>query len=40
MIKKLRYTIVKQYPKCDKKMYDSGKDICMDFKESVQKSLF
>lgn len=41
MIKKLRYSIIKDYPKCDKQMYDAGKNILMNFQEmNVQQSLF
>lgn len=29
MMSKLSYNIVKEYPKCDKKMYDAGEDIIM-----------
>jgi hypothetical protein len=41
MIKKLRYPIIKEYPKCDKKMYDAGELISMKIKDvSDQQSLF
>jgi hypothetical protein len=41
MIKKLRYPIIKDYPKCDKKMYDAGEMMSMKIKDvSVQQSLF
>lgn len=41
MIKKMRYPIVKNYPKCDKKMYDAGELISMKIKDvSGQQSLF
>ena len=41
MVKKLRYPIIKEYPKCDKKMYDDGELISMKIKDvSGQQSLF
>lgn len=35
MIKKLKYSIIKEYPKCDKKMYDAGEIITMKLKETI-----
>ena len=42
MIQKLRYAIIKKYPKCHKKMYDAGADITMklDTNNDNQQSLF
>ena len=41
MIKKLRYPIIKDYPKCDKKMYDAGDNILMNYQDAnIQQSLF
>lgn len=41
MLKKLRYPIIKAYPKCDKKTYDAGNLISMRIKDvSGQQSLF
>ena len=41
MIKKLRYPIIKDYPKCDKRMYDDGDNILMNYQDAnIQKLLF
>lgn len=41
MLKKLRYPIIKKYPKCDKKTYDAGELISMTIRDvSSQQSLF
>jgi hypothetical protein len=41
MIKKLRYPVLKNYPKCDKKMYDAGELILMKIKTVLaQQTMF
>jgi hypothetical protein len=39
MIRKLRYDIVEEYPKCEKQMYDDGDDIVIEIEQPVSEQM-